>query len=230
MPRLDWRMVEQAGGVSDNEFWGLVSPDGLWLNVGDSIARVLGRSASSVAGTSLLDMLPDRLHQQQVLQALYSVPRRPEPVILSVEMVNARNEQHLVTITFYPPGESSDPSSMIAIAIVVQVRLLDGSSPTSATMMNSLSSHPSNFSNSSTTPNNLFEELDTTRHTSWQYELTHLRMANKNLLDDIAKLEIEQGLREPEAESQSPDDGEGSSLNKKRSRQDNAQGAEMSGT
>jgi len=221
-------MVEQAGGVSDNEFWGLVSPDGLWINVGESVARVLGHSASSIAGTSLLDMLPDRHHQQQVLQALYSVPRRPERVVLSVEMVNSGNERNLVTISFYPPGESSDPDSMIAIPIVVQVRLLDQSSPTSATMMN----HPSNFVNPSSAPNNLFEELDTTRHTSWQYELTHLRIANKNLVDDITKLEIEQGLRDPDPEPPSPDDsGEGSSSrNKKRSRQENAQGAEMSGT
>jgi len=151
-------------------------------------------------------------------------------------MVNLGEERHLVTITFYPPGESSDPTTMTAIAIVVQVRLLDPSSPLSATQLTnfpqqlqSTSSDPS----TSSSPNNLFEELDTTRHTSWQYELTHLRIANKNLLDDITKLEIQQGLREPEPEPQSPDlnDGEGpSSRNKKRSRSDTEQSTEISGT
>jgi len=43
----------------------------------------------------------------------------------------------------------------------------------------------------------VFEELDTTRHTSWQYELTHLKIANKNLLSDIVKMEVKHGLRPP---------------------------------
>jgi hypothetical protein len=202
MPRLDWKMVHRAGGISDNEFWGLVSPDGLWLNVGESVAGVLGRPASSMPGTSLLEMLPDRMHQQQVLNALYSVPR----------------------------------NSMVAIPIVCQVRLLDSTSPHSTTNLQFPQTLPSNSSESHTPPNNLFEELDTTRHTSWQYELTHLRIANKNLLDDIAKLEIQQGLREPapepQSQSQSPEEGEGSSSRaKKRNRPEtNLQNTEMFGT
>jgi hypothetical protein len=217
-------MVEQAGGISVNEFWALVSPCGLWLNIGESVTKVLGRTADSVAGTSLLDVLPKQLHQRQVLQILRGIPHGVGPSTLAVEMMGVGNETHPVTITFYP-GEISDRNLKEAIPVVCQVKLLDHlTSPlTSYTQQ----STPSRSSTSSSTPttsatNNLFEELDTTRHTSWQYELTHLRISNKNLLDEIAKLEIQQGLRDPDPEVLTPEEGleASGSRSKKRSRPD----------
>jgi len=168
-------------------------------------------------------MLPEPLHQQQVLQVLYSIPQGLDPAILSVEMLAGDDKRLLVTIAFYPPGETHDPKTMAAIPVVCQVKLLDSVNPLSSSLT-SFPQHPTlpSTSNPTATANNLFEELDTTRHTSWQYELTHLRIANKNLLDDIAKLEIEQGLREPEPDPQSPDDGTDTSGSrpKKRNRPD----------
>jgi PAS fold len=223
MPRLDWRMVERSGGISDDEFWGLISPDGLWLNVVQNVSNVIGRVSSSITGTSLLDMLPNQQHQQQVLRSLLNAPRTLDSTTHSVEMLGVKDKRHFVTITIYPPrGEGSALSSLTAIPIVCQVKLFDPSNPTSTSIT---AFSPPITSNLSSTSNNLFEELDTTRHTSWQYELTHLRIANKNLLDDIAKLEIEQGLRSPETEPESPDNAlEASSLRtKKRSRLDTEQ-------
>lgn len=231
IPRLDWQMVDRAGGISEDEFWGLVSPDGLWLNIGQSVSKVLGRTPSSIAGTSLLDMLPNQIHQQQVLRALYSVLSGPDPAILSVEMTGAGNVRLLVTLTFYPPGEIVDPNVASVITVVCQIKLLDPANPSTSSISSYAQGNPSTSPaalESNSGVGNVFEGLNTTRHTSWQYELTNLRIANKNLQDDITKLEIEQGLREPDAEPQTPDmdptsgtQGDASgSRNKKRNRPD----------
>jgi hypothetical protein len=228
IPRLDLKMIERSGGISNDEFWGLVSSQGLWLNVVQNVSNVIGRHSSSIAGTSLLDMLPNQLQQQQVQQTLYNVCRGLDPTTLSVELLGEKDRRHFVNITFYPPGDGSNLNSLIPTPIVCQVKLLDPTAPLSTSLTAFPPSVTSNFNNAS---NNLFEGLDTTRHTSWQYELTNLRIANKNLMDDIAKLEIEQGLREPEHEPHSPDDAPEASTSrtKKRTRLDTEQNPNTAG-
>lgn len=81
---------------------------------------------------------------------------------------------------------SSKPSSIVA-----QIKLLTSSVPNflpssstsanSSTIANLTNARPIAHAGSS----NLFEELETTRGTSWQYELHQLRLLNRRLKDDV---------------------------------------------
>lgn len=199
MPRLHWAAVERAGGLGNREFWGLVSPHGLMLNVAQNVHRVLDRPAQSVLGTSLLDYIAPQ-QRQHALQALYDSSfsqghRTGESVRVVVEMRGTESRCFNAEIVFYTREDGSG-HMQAAVPVVCQIKVLDPIPP------HQHSHHLGSRSDANTPGSrlpaiNVFEELDTTRHTSWQYELTHLKIANKNLMNDIAKMETEQGIRPP---------------------------------
>lgn len=91
------------------------------------------------------------------------------------------------------PGGQSGSSVGRPTFLVAQIKLLSASNlpnnllPSSSTSANSAAI--ANLTNARPVANagqsNLFEELETTRGTSWQYELHQLRLLNRRLKDDV---------------------------------------------
>lgn len=82
-------------------------------------------------------------------------------------------------------SHASDRDSPVAFAL--RTESPNGSDEDSTGSVTSFSAIPSTFqtlADSSTLSDNLFDELDTTRGTSWQFELHQLRLTNKKLREE----------------------------------------------
>ncbi|KAG0706876.1 hypothetical protein DFH29DRAFT_797520 [Suillus ampliporus] len=185
MPSLSWRSIARAGGVGEQEVWGMVSADGTVLVTSASVRDMLGWSVGEVIGKSLVTMVivGDREHVEAAIQhaSAEEVQLRGhaegEPSAMVCTMLRKdRSTVHVRLVIYRPPAPTPSP----AHPLVIQITTLGASSSPSALM------HAET--------NDVFEELDTARGSSWQYELQQLRFANQRLCEEVDALEV----REPE--------------------------------
>ena len=110
---------------------------------------------------------------------------RPSSIVVQIKLVPAINNNNAVALTALSKADlahiSSDPGNAQAIAQLTNARAVAHSGSS-----------------------NVFEELETTRGTSWQYELHQLRLLNRRLKEDVSAARAV---------------GAGSKKNKKRNRQ-----------
>ena len=185
VPTLPWEIVSRHGGLAENEFWLKTSFEGLILHTTSTI-ELLGRKSNDVVGQSIYSLCSDRTIVGALRQAV-SNEVVSGAVTTRHQMVNGTGAYIDVMTVIYSPraladvtnsDSESEPSRSSSLStagvrpstLVVQVKIL----PTS--------SHPVVHAASS----NVFEELETTRGTSWQYELHQLRLLNRRLKEDIA--------------------------------------------
>lgn len=177
MSRFPWEAVVRAGGLTchagdedNNEFWGMVSMKGTLLMVGAGIKGLLGWDADEAVGTPMRNLFMDEYSNGGLENELADVGDGPKQLFCRMK----RRDGGLVDVrvVLY---HSKDPISKTAIPsqLIYQIKALGA--PSTHVMQ----PHAAN----------VFEELETSRGSSWQYELQQLKFANKRLIDEIKSLE-----------------------------------------
>ncbi|KAG2127649.1 uncharacterized protein EDB93DRAFT_1096369 [Suillus bovinus] len=191
MPSLSWRSIAHAGGLSKQEVWGMVSANGTVLVTSASVRDMLGWSVGEVIGKSLGAMVigGDRGHVEAAIQCANGDEARvrghaegESSAMLCTMLRKDRSTVHVRLVIYRPPVStlnsmpSQAPSPSLALPLVIQITVLSNSSGSDALV------HAEN--------NDVFDELDTTRGSSWQYELQQLRFANQRLCEEVDALEV----------------------------------------
>jgi PAS domain-containing protein len=191
MPSLSWRSIAHAGGLGEQEVWGMVSANGTVLVTSASVRDILGWSVGEVIGKSLGAMVigGDRGHVEVAIQhangneAQVRGHAEGEPSAMVCTMLRKdRGTVHVRLVIYCPPAPilnstpSQAPSPSRAHPLVIQITVLSNSS-SSDTLIHAEA-------------NDVFDELDTARGSSWQYELQQLRFANQRLCEEVDALEV----------------------------------------
>ena len=197
MPKLTWGSPSQTGGLAvaapgkgdpttpgnSREFWGTVNPDGTFLFVGASVRDLLGWSVSEVIGQRLEDFVVSSKDQRQPEYNTYKMiseslvtavqAKSAGPTQLAFEMRKKDGSKIRVLMVLYhttiPRSTSNLPDPLIC-----QVKMANDSVYAQVV-------RPSQ--------EQVFEEMEVSRKTSWQYELQQLRYANERLLEEVQNLE-----------------------------------------
>ncbi|KAI6029531.1 PAS domain-containing protein [Pisolithus microcarpus] len=202
-----WALLAPAGtflvasaGVRDVLGWGVGEIIGrsLWGMVADGM--VPGVAIRAQVETELA-----RLSEEEVI----AETGNPKPTVLSVTLVTRSGHTVPVRIVFYrtprahthlPTGGLANPRGNPLCPLVCQVSVL---APGALTGMISVSSTACPTSSREAAVSSgeagpwlmrpgdtaLFEELDTARGSSWQYELQQLKFANQRLHEELETLE-----------------------------------------
>lgn len=210
VPVLPWEQVSRNGGLAETEAWLKLSFDGLILHATSTITALTGKSVEDVVGQSVFSLLPgnedgppsdqDRssasAHLLSALRTASSHQMR-NAVTLRLQMILGHSIYD-TTFVVYPPrtseinglrGEperSISPGSEDSRPTSSSSSLVSGTKPSSLIVqvkVNSAAPVKAIVHGGST---NMFEELETTRGTSWQYELHQLRLLNRRLKEDIS--------------------------------------------
>lgn len=207
VPSISWGAIAASGGVTPREFWAKLSIDGMILWALGFTKDVGGRSSDDLLGRSFYSLLPNGVAvapssdgnpaalqvEKALLAAAEGHPKnssnsvkhqlvRPDGSIVNVVSVfyvtapmGSETISPLEEDAFSPSSSESDAPTPAPIAplrsseILVQIKL--------AGQQNKPLLHPSS--------EDVYEEMDTTRGTSWQYELHQLRIANRKLKEEI---------------------------------------------
>jgi len=161
---------------NEREFWGMVSIQGTFLAVGAGIRDVLGWGVGEVIGRRLLSFVAGSGNGRQVLEEqLGRVGERKDPIEILCEMRDKEGRSLPVQIVLYRGRKQvSTPSPL---PIIYQIKALDSLPPPTSQNF----AHPHHA--------NVFEELETSRGSSWQYELQQLKFANQRLSEEVHTLE-----------------------------------------
>lgn len=192
MPKLAWGSISQTGGLAVNgdktayrtprEFWGTVTPDGTFLSAGEGVKELLGWSVAEVVGQSLDDFVVSSMDQRRPEYDTYrmvsesliaaSLAETPGPTQLAFEMRKKDGSQiRVLMVLYHTVFPRSTPS--LADPLIYQVKMANHSVYASVV---------GRFEEQ------VFQEMQTSRNTSWQYELQQLRYANQRILDEIQSL------------------------------------------
>ncbi|KAJ9119937.1 hypothetical protein QFC24_005420 [Naganishia onofrii] len=212
VPTLKWKTIDDYGGLGECEFWANISFDGLFLWTSATSEQVIGAKSEELVGRSIYAFLaggqdgPPQANghssalavQKALAQAGKGLPKRGATSVRH-QLVAADGRTHEVTSIFYAAGypvkstgpaspptpDSSDSegstdtnlSHLLAEVkpshILLQIKMSGPQWPRST---NPLANSPNE---------NVFEEMDTTRGTSWQYEIHQLRIANRKLNEEV---------------------------------------------
>lgn len=193
MPNIDWGAVVRAGGLTpsvhdhdmrksdgthmdrEREFWGMVSVEGTFLVVGAGIRDMLGWDGGEVIGKSILRFVVEGNGRRVLEGQLIHMQERVVPVGIMCEMGDKEGRNSPVQIVLYRGREQGTTGS--PFPVICQIKALDLSP--SVTTQHCTHSHQMN----------VFEELETSRGSSWQYELQQLKFANQRLMEEVNMLE-----------------------------------------
>ncbi|KAF8609577.1 hypothetical protein BDV93DRAFT_530855 [Ceratobasidium sp. AG-I] len=220
VPRLQWSSIARAGGLGDREFWLQMSVDGLVLVASAGVHEIMGYTPDEFLGTNLIAaQRPDA-----GLDATM-------PEVARCVMVSKHGQQITFDLCFYPPLASMEDGAGPAIkpapaSLVCQVKLLSPDmgrprSHTTGTLEASGAGPPGIFGGRMVNDpqsgvtgqlqghivhdlsSNVYEELETTRSTSWQYELQQLKISNKRMKDEVDSIVERRNNAEVSAEKSS---------------------------
>jgi PAS domain S-box-containing protein len=212
LPAFCWKALDDHGGLTDTEVWAKVSLDGLVLWVTGCVGDIFGGRTNDLVGKSIYSFMagaedgppgPDGHSSSLAVEKAIStsaegLPKRGATSVRH-QLIGLDGRTREVTSNFFAAGSSSagpitpsresptasddDVRSNVSsfmedlpFQILVQIK----STPTGIQKPKSAIVHP--------LTENVFEEMDTTRGTSWQYELHQLKIANRKLKDDIQAL------------------------------------------
>ncbi len=207
--KLQWRDLQTIGGITNQEFWAKLSVDGLFLYASPACINLLNFQSDELVGTSLYQYVKsDRT--TDITRSL--IAARDGNAHSLKHHIQKKNGQYVEVLTTFYPGNfnqaNNRPSFVICqtkeIAPDVRRRSVSlspaQSSPTSSGSPDGASSissggstptpsiHVRNVSIDHKPTDNIFEELDTTRSTSWQYELHQMRLTNKKLREELESI------------------------------------------
>jgi len=213
---LRWKDIHAAGGIGENEMWTKLSTSGMFLHVSSNSKLLLDREAEDLFGTSVQALMrPDSKNE---LGKALEVARMGKRTTVRHEIQNKRGQFLQALTTLFPGdgSEYQRPTFLIAQTRLLKHSRASttSASPQHKSNVETPSSHsstPSGWSGGATsthpsTPNerskpgtrensadsqgedNMFEELKTTRSTSWQFELRQMQRTNKRLIEELNAL------------------------------------------
>ncbi|KAL7929393.1 PAS domain-containing protein [Trichoderma chlorosporum] len=210
---LGRRTLEANGGIGDSELWSKLSTSGMFLSVSANIRSLLDLQPESLVGTSIQELM--RKESRAEFGRTIEKARKGKISTCKHEMLNRRG-QGLQAQTILYPGDASEgqkPSFVLA-----QTKLLKASSrhvPSTLTASNSLyaanalradiqspgtaqSSQilqpaagalaPGSQDAALASDDNIFDELRTTKCSSWQFELRQMEKINRILAEELGGL------------------------------------------
>ncbi|KAF5027169.1 hypothetical protein F66182_742 [Fusarium sp. NRRL 66182] len=208
---LSRRSLEANGGIGDSELWTKLSTSGLFLYVSSNIRSLLDLQPESLVGTSIQDLM--RKESRPEFGRTMEKARRGKIVTCKHEVQNRRGQVLQAQTTLYPgdASEGQKPSFLLA-----QTKLLKASSrniaPASASGSRSIVATPRSNSHGENqragyfsqpaggalvpgtqdaalaSEDNIFDELRTTKCSSWQFELRQMEKVNRILAEELGGL------------------------------------------
>ncbi|KAF4472050.1 white collar 1 [Fusarium albosuccineum] len=208
---LSRRNLEANGGIGDSELWTKLSTSGLFLYVSSNIRSLLDLQPESLVGTSIQDLM--RKESRPEFGRTVEKARRGKIVTCKHEVQNRRGQVLQAQTTLYPgdASEGQKPSFLLA-----QTKLLKASSrniaPASASGSKSVAATPRSDNQSGhqgsgfvsqpaggalapgtqdaalASDDNIFDELRTTKCSSWQFELRQMEKVNRILAEELGGL------------------------------------------
>ena len=203
------RDLDANGGIGDTELWTKLSASGMFLYVSSTIRSLLDLQADELVGTSIQDLMR-RESRAEFGRAIEKA--RHGKIVSCRHEVHNRRGQVLQAQTFLYPGDAEEgqkPTFLLAQTKLVKASSRSGR-PAAQAQKNSedaktlgtdstMSEASHNAPESSTlalgnqdvqlaSDDNIFDELKTTRCTSWQYELRQMEKMNRALAEELAGL------------------------------------------
>ncbi|KAL7904064.1 PAS domain-containing protein [Trichoderma velutinum] len=207
---LGRRTLEANGGIGDSELWSKLSTSGMFLSVSANIRSLLDLQPESLVGTSIQELM--RKESRAEFGRTIEKARKGKISTCKHEMLNRRGQGLQAQTTLYPgdASEGQKPSFVLA-----QTKLLKASSrhvPSTLTASNSLyaaNSLRTDMHNQGTgqilqpavgalapgsqdaalaSDDNIFDELRTTKCSSWQFELRQMEKINRILAEELGGL------------------------------------------
>ncbi|KAK2612218.1 hypothetical protein QQS21_001794 [Conoideocrella luteorostrata] len=210
---LSRKSLETNGGIGDSELWTKLSTSGMFLFVSSNVRSLLDLQPESLVGTSIQDLM--RKESRPEFGRSIEQARRGKTVTCKHEVQNRRGQGLQAQTTLYPgdASEGQKPSFLLA-----QTKLLKASSrsiapastPTTgkagsltprsnaATSANMGTGHISQPAGGALAPgtqdaalaaeDNIFDELRTTKCSSWQFELRQMEKVNRILAEELGGL------------------------------------------
>ncbi len=210
MPSLQWEAISRAGGLSvpymhdlnvspplssftspvcgaraEQEFWSVLSPRGIFLAASAGVRCLLGWGPGEVIGRSLKDFFvaEESLDGEDGEETQFSTFRE---ALWQLHVTSSGPSRHVfcslrtrggnvlqICAVLYAGNET--PISRLVVQF--KMRRQQEQEHTRLTIRDPAL--------------NVFEELETTRDSTWQYEVQQQKIANRKLYDDVKEIEAE---------------------------------------
>ncbi|CAG8590291.1 11912_t:CDS:10 [Acaulospora morrowiae] len=189
--KLQQKYLQITEVTYEQEFWSKLSVDGLFLYVSSTCQNLLGLTAEELVGTSLYYYVrSDRTTDisRALAQTNNGIPNNLR------NQIQKKNGQYINVLLAFYPGDSSQTNNKPSF-IICKIKESSNSDP----------DQPSSTGNQG--DENIFEELSTTKGTSWQYELHQMRLANKRLREELDAIKSSKKKRKKRMTSSSNKNG-----------------------
>ena len=203
---LSRRSLEENGGIGDSEIWTKISTSGMFLFVSSNVRSLLDLLPDNLIGTSIQDLM--RKESRPEFGRAMEKARRGKIVSAKHEVQNRRGQGLQAQTTLYPGDASAGQKPSFLLA---QTKLLKASSRSSVSVKaaNSVSGSnagddsaqqgvmsqaggqalaPGNQDAALASDDNIFDELRTTKCSSWQFELRQMEKINRILAEELGGL------------------------------------------
>lgn len=195
------RNIESNGGIGDSEMWTKLSTSGTFLHVSSNVRSLLDLQPESLVATSIQELM--RKDSRPEFGRSLEKARRGKIVTCKHEVLNRRGQGLQAQTTLYPgdASEGQKPSFLLA-----QTKLLKASSRAIAPSVSTAGSNtsrsvhgqisqpaggnlaPGNQDEALASDDNIFDELRTTKCSSWQFELRQMEKVNRILAEELGGL------------------------------------------
>ncbi|KAH6608845.1 hypothetical protein Trco_002191 [Trichoderma cornu-damae] len=209
---LGRRTLEANGGIGDSELWSKLSTSGMFLSVPANVISLLDLQPESLVGTSIQELM--RKESRAEFGRTIEKARRGKISTCKHEMLNRRGQVLQAQTTLYPGDASQGQKPSFVLA---QTKLLKASSrQVSSTITTGNSLYAANslraevhdqgaiqggqFSQPAggalapgsqdaalASDDNIFDELRTTKCSSWQFELRQMEKVNRILAEELGE-------------------------------------------
>ncbi|KAL0936706.1 white collar 1 [Colletotrichum truncatum] len=211
---LSRRDLEAHGGIGDSELWTKISVSGMFLFVSSNIRSLLDLQPDSLVGTSMQELM--RRESRAEFGRAIEKARRGKIVTCKHEVHNRRGQVLQAQTTLYPgdASEGQKPTFLLAQTKLLKassraiapaatppgsVKSASHAQATQPTISTDLQkTGPISTSGSNTVPgnqdaalaadDNIFNELRTTKCSSWQFELRQMEKVNRILAEELGGL------------------------------------------
>lgn len=171
--------LEMDGGIGDNEIWAKISTFGILLFVSSNIRSLLDLQPSQLVGTSIQDLVRKELRPE--FGRSLERARRGAITSCRYEITNRQGQVLQTNIVLYPGDSSATQKPLFLLA---RIHLLKGSRwGIASTSTAARSDQDATL----TWDDNIFGNYMITT-SSWQSDLTQIKHANKNLMEELNKL------------------------------------------
>ncbi|KAL3426412.1 GATA zinc finger [Phlyctema vagabunda] len=227
--------IEASGGFGENELWTKLSTSGMFLFVSTHVRALIDRQPDELVGTSIQAIM--RPESKIDFGRALEKARTGKRVVFKHEILNKRGLVLQAQTTLYPGDAAEGTKPTFLVAQTRFLKSASRSAPSGISQPSSVgasTSFPRDFSEvrsprSITGPvteaggsglpigtqdialasdENIFDELKTTRCTSWQFELRQMEKSNRILAEELASLLSSKKKRQRQNGEEAPVDKE----------------------